>query len=135
MLTVAPDPALAEQAFVTEVIRGMAALCGGGPGPEDETTGDLTIPLGLSAWIVRASIGLPDAFDSLLRVRRAVVVASGLDLRSEPVPLRVGDSRAALRSLGAYLFGLVIRASRHAGVPPTELADMTLSELSEGSRA
>lgn len=129
MLTVAPDPTLAEQAFVTEVVRGMAALCGGGTGPETDAPGDLTIPLGLSAWIVRASIGLPDAFDSLLRLRHAVLIASGLDSASEPVPLRVGDPRAALRSLGAYLFGLVARAARYSGVTPPELAECAILHL------
>jgi len=133
VLTVAPDPALAEQAFVTEVARGMAALCGGEVFTEDENSGDLTIPLGLSAWIVRAAIGLPDAFDSLLRLRRAVLDVSGLDLRSEPVPLRVGDPRAALRSLGAYLFALVHRAAHHAGMTPLELAEATLQQLADGA--
>ena len=131
MLTFAPDQALAEQAFVTEVARGMAALCGGEAFAEDEATGDLTIPLGLSAWIVRAAIGLPDAFDSLLRIRRAVLQVSGLEVRSEPVPLRVSDPRAALRSLGAYLFGLVNRAARHAGMTPRQLAEATLEQLAD----
>lgn len=109
----------------------MAALNPEAPTPEELEAGDLTLPLGLSAWIVRAAIGLPDAYDALLRLRRALLVASGLDLRSEPVPLRVGDQRIALRSLGAYLFGLVGRAARHAGMTPVELAEVTLAELSE----
>src|SRR5579863_2532107 len=103
MLTVAPDPAQAERSFVTEVVRGMAAMCESDTAP-DEARGDLTIPLGLSAWIVRSAVGLPDAYDLLLGLRRALLTVSGLDLRSEPVPLRVGEPRTALRSMGAYLF-------------------------------
>lgn len=131
MRSVASDPARSEEAFVSEVVRGMAALNPEAPTPEELESGDLTLPLGLSAWIVRAAIGLPDAYDALLRLRRALLDASGLDLRSEPVPLRVGDQRIALRSLGAYLFGLVGRAARHAGMTPVELAEVTLAALSE----
>lgn len=136
MPTTAPDPVLSEQAFVSEVLRGMATLNGDEARPEEIVeTGNLTLPLGLSAWIVRAAIGLPDAYDAMLRLRGALVRAAGLDLRSEPVPLRVGDSRIALCSLGAYLFGLVGRAARHAGMSPTELADAALAELSETAPA
>ena len=131
MLTVAPDQGLSEQAFVSEVVRGMAALSAEGPRPDDVEEGDLTLPLGLSAWIVRAAIGLPDAYDAMLRLRKAIVVSGGLELRSEPVPLRVADQRIALRSLGAYLFGLVGRAARHAGVSSVELAEAALDRLSE----
>lgn len=125
-----PDAALeqsrAEAAFVSEVLRGMAALSRPGDPPD---SGDLTIPLGLSAWIVRASIGLPDAYDALLRLRGALLDASGLDRASEPVPLRIAEPHAALKSLGAYLFGLVDRAARHRTVTPVELAEETLMLL------
>jgi hypothetical protein len=127
-----PDQTPAEQAFVTEVVRGMAALGGDGPIPEEQVArGDLTLPLGLSAWILRAAIGLPDAYQAMLRLRRAIVDAAGLDLRSEPVPLRVADQRIALCTLGAYLFSLVGRAARHAGMTPVELAEDVLVRLGE----
>ncbi|MHB8681595.1 MAG: hypothetical protein ACYDA2_05825 [Acidimicrobiales bacterium] len=123
-----PDVALeqgeAETVFVTEVLRGMAALTRPGDPPAG---GDLTIPLGLSAWIVRASIGLPDAYDAMLRLRSALLEASGLDRISEPVPMRFAEPQAALKSLGAYLFGLVDRAARHRGVTAVELAEEALA--------
>jgi hypothetical protein len=125
----ARDPALAERAFVAEVVRGMASLRGGDAGPRRHIEDDLAIPLGLSAWIVRAAVDLPTAYDSLLTVRRAVVEASGLDTRTEPVPIRLPDPPAALRSLGAYLYDLVGRAARHAGLEPLQLAERTLTLL------
>ena len=119
------DPAAAERAFIREVICGMAALRA--EAKPVRRGGDLTIPLGLSAWIVRASVDLPDAYDALLRLRRSVVDVSGLDRASEPVPLRLPDPKAALCSLGSYLYELVGRAARHAGVSPVELAERTLA--------
>jgi hypothetical protein len=124
----AVDPALAELTFVAEVVRGLATLRGE-DSHEPPSPGDLAIPLGLSAWIVRASVDLPDAFDALLRVRAGVLAVSGLDRSSEPVPLRVGDHRAALRSLGSYLYDLVGRAARHARLSPVQLAERTLEQL------
>jgi len=109
----------------------MAALRGEDAGPRSHTEDDLSIPLGLSAWIVRAAVDLPTAYDSLLTMRRALVTAAGLDARTEPVPLRLSDPRAALRSLGAYLYELVGRAARHVGVEPVELAERTLALLEE----
>ena len=120
----AVDPAAAERAFIREVICGMAALQAE-PAPP-RRSGDLSIPLGLSAWIVRASVELPDAYEALLRLRRTVVSVSGLDLVSEPVPLRLPDPKAALCSLGSYLYELVGRAARQARLSPVELAERTL---------
>lgn len=116
---------------MAEVVRGMAALRDGDSGPRRHTGDDLSIPLGLSAWIVRAAVDLPSAYDSLLSLRQVVVAAAGLDRRSEPVPLRLPDPRAALRSLGAYLYDLVGRGARHAGMEPTELAERTLALLDQ----
>ncbi len=120
---------VAELSFVAEVVRGMATLRGEGEPEEAEQAGDLAIPLGLSAWIVRAALDLPHAYEALMRLRRQVLFASGLDMASEPVPLRVGDPRVALWSLGSYLYDLVGRAARHAEVTPVELAERTLALL------
>jgi hypothetical protein len=119
------DPAAAERAFMREVICGMASLRAEAAPPRRD--GDLSIPLGLSAWIVRASVDLPDAYDALLRLRRALIEAADLDRATEPVPLRLPDPKAALCSLGSYLYELVGRAARHAGTSPIELADRTLA--------
>jgi hypothetical protein len=122
------DPVLAERNFVAEVARGLATLRGDDRA-KSMAPGDLSIPLGLSAWIVRASVDLPDAFEALLRLRTGVLAVSGIDRATEPVPLRVGDPRAALRSLGSYLYDLVGRAARHARLTPVELAERTLEQL------
>jgi len=124
----AVDPVPAERTFAAEVLRGLATLRGEEP-REPLPPGDLAVPLGLSAWIVRASVELPDAYDVLLRLRAEVLAVSGLDRSTEPVPLRVGDPRAALAGLGSYLYDLVGRAARHARVPPVELAERTLERL------
>jgi hypothetical protein len=122
------DPVLAERSFVAEVARGLATLRGEEP-LQAMAPGDLAIPLGLSAWIVRAALELPDAYEALLRLRAEVLDVSGLDRTTEPVPLRVGDPRAALRSLGSYLYDLVGRAARHARLSPVELAERTLEQI------
>ena len=118
-----PEPVVSEAAFVSEVMRGLATLwIHGGPAEEE----DLSVPLGLSAWIVRAGIGLPDACDALLDLRSALLEVSGLDRRTEPVPLAFGDPRLALRTVGGYLFGLVGRAAAHSGMHPVALAEAAL---------
>lgn len=132
MADVAYDPQFARRAFVAEVLRGMASLRCGSGGPGRHTEDDLTIPLGLSAWIVRAAMELPDAYDALLGLRSAVVEAAGLHRASEPVPMRLADPRAALRNVGAYLYDLLGRAARHAGTSEIELSERTL-ELMDGS--
>ena len=121
------DPAAAERAFIREVICGMASLRADATPPR--RGGDLSIPLGLSAWIVRASVDLPDAYDALLRLRRAVLEAAGLDRATEPIPLRLPDPKAALCSLGSYLYELVGRAARQASATPVEVAERTLTLL------
>ena len=122
------DPALSERRFVAEVVAGLATLRGD-DGIYEAVYGDLSIPLGLSAWIFRAAMKLPDAYDALLDLRARLLEVSGLDRASEPVPLRVGDQRAALRSLGAYLYDLVGRAARRADLSPVELAERVLEQL------
>lgn len=117
---------MSEAAFVAEVMRGMATLWMHG-GPVDDE--DLSVPLGLSAWVVRGGIGLHDACDALLDLRAALLDVSGLDRHSEPVPLAFGDPRLALRTVGGYLFGLVGRAVAHSGLHPVALAEAVLDSL------
>lgn len=128
----AVDRVLAEQAFLSEVARGMAALRTAPGAPDRHTEDDLSVPFGLSAWIVRAAVDLPDAYEALLRLRSAVVEASGLDAGSEPVPMRLHDPRAALRNLGAYLYELLGRAARHAGLTEIDLCERTLVFIDQG---
>jgi hypothetical protein len=130
----ARDTLPAEQDFVAEVVRGMAALRAA-PGDDGQGRDDLSLPLGLSAWVARAAMGLPDAYAALLGLRSAVVEAAGMHRTSEPVPMRLADPRASLRNLGAYLYELLGRAARHAGVSEVELAERTLAHLEAGEPA
>ncbi|MHB8439483.1 MAG: hypothetical protein ACYDD4_10015 [Acidimicrobiales bacterium] len=112
--------------FVVEVVRGLAVICQSDDGRRGN---DLSVPLGLSAWIVRAALRLPEAYDALLGLRREIVSVSGLDGRHEPRPLGAGDDCAALSSMGVYLYGLVRRAARHADMAPTDMAELVVRRL------
>ncbi len=89
--------------------RGIATLI-----PDDLSTGNLGLELGLSLWMQRAACAI------LLTVRDALVETSGLDPDQEPTPLLAGDDRTATLGLAIYLHDLVDRAasctgrSRHA---------------------
>ena len=48
----------------------------------------------------------------MLELRAALLEASGLDERTEPVPLLVADPVAATISLAVYMDGLLQRAAR-----------------------
>ena len=103
--------------FALEAAHGLAEL-----DPEDLAPGNLTLPLGLSVWMRRGQVGLDDARRALCALRRALLEASGLDERTEPVPLVVADPVAATISLALYLDGLLSRAAASASVSRTELA-------------
>ncbi len=96
---------------------------------EDLEEGTLTVPLGVSAWIVRSDIDLARACDVLMRLRTAIVEVSGLDRGSEPVPMLGGDRRTAVLNLAVYLDGLMARGSRRSGRTRVELAEAALHLL------
>lgn len=127
MLSAVPIPVVSEAAFAAEVVRGMATLWEY-EGPAEEG-GDLSVPLGLSAWIVRAGIGLSDASDVLSDMRAALLEASGLDQGTEPVPIGFADPRTALNTMGPYLFGLVGRALNNSGLDAVALSEAVISRL------
>jgi hypothetical protein len=94
--------------------------------PEDHDAGNLTVPLGVSTWIARSDIDLARACDAMLELRSAFLDVSGLDRRSEPVPLLGGDRRTSVLTLAVYLDGLVERGARHARISRRELAEAAL---------
>ncbi len=104
--------------FMAEVARGLAVLT-----PEDLSAGCLTLPFGLSAWMKRAGVDLATAVEALLSLRSAIIIASGLDERCEPVPLVARDGRTAALSLAVYLDGLMGRAATSRGTTRQELAE------------
>jgi len=73
--------------------------------------GNLTIPLGVSAWIVRSDVDLAQACDAMLELRGAFLSVSGLDLRSEPVPL------VAVTGGPQFSLGRLPRRSHGPGLP------------------
>ena len=111
--------------FVHEAMLGLADL-----GPEDLGHGNLTVPLGLSLWMRRGRIRVETARDAMLELRAAVLRASGLDERTEPVPLLLADPVAATISLALYMDGLLQRAARTNATSRAEMARRALELVS-----
>jgi hypothetical protein len=118
------NPEAVQGAFLREAALGVAGII-----PEDLDPGNLTLPLGVSAWIVRSDVDLAQACQAMLALRSAFVRVSGLDQVSEPVPLLGGDRRTSVLTLAVYLDGLMDRGARLAGCSRTELAEAALDLL------
>ncbi len=103
---------------------GLAAL-----EAEDRTPGNLSLPLGMSLWMRRGGVGVLGARAALLALRGALLEASGLDARSEPVPLVVADPSAATISLALYLDGLLERAASTARMSRQDMAERAVALL------
>lgn len=112
--------------FVQEAMLGLADL-----EPEDFTRGNLTVPLGLSLWMRRGRIRVETARDAMLELRAAVLSASGLDERTEPVPLLLADPVAATINLAAYMDGLLQRAARMKATSCEDIAQQALALVSD----
>jgi len=101
-----PDSRRAVQ-FAKALAHGVAEL-----GTEDPTHDAIELTSGLSAWMGRTSVGLEEAWAGVLMLRLALLEVAGLDLESEPTPLRPGDPKIALVGMTVYLDGLLERAAR-----------------------
>jgi hypothetical protein len=112
--------------FAHEAMLGLADL-----EREDLAHGNLTVPLGLSLWMRRGGIGVEDARDTMFELRAALLSASGLDERTEPVPLLLSDPVAATISLAVYVDGLLQRAARSAATSRLEMARRALAVVSD----
>jgi len=112
------------RSFLREAALGVAAII-----PEDLDPGNLTIPLGVSAWIVRSDVDLAQACEAMLALRSAFLTVSGLDQRSEPVPLLGPDRRNSVLTLAVYLDNLMARGARAARATRGELAEAALALL------
>jgi hypothetical protein len=117
-------PEAVERSFLREAALGVAGIL-----PEDLERGILTVPLGVSTWMARSEVDLSQACDLLLELRFAFLAVSGLDQRTEPVPLLGGDRRTSVLTLAVYLDGLVERGARASGITRTELAQAALAVL------
>ena len=113
-----------QPSFLREAALGVAGVI-----PEDLDPGNLTLPLGVSAWIVRSDVDLTEACQAMLELRSAFLAVSGLDRHSEPVPLLGGDRRTSVLTLTVYLHGLMERGARCARMTRTELAEAALDLL------
>jgi hypothetical protein len=107
-----------------DVVRGLAVFAG-----HDFTAGRHTLRFAMSVWLRQQGTDPEVAVLALMRLRRRLVVAGGLDDAKEPIPLLPSDTRAALFNLGAYLHDLLHRAAASAGVAPTDLAEAVASSL------
>jgi hypothetical protein len=123
-MQVAVEAQTVEGRFLHEAALGVADML-----PEDLEAGNLTIPFCVSIWIRRSDIDLSGACEALLQLRSALVEVSGLDRRSEPVPLLAGDRRNAILGLAVYLDGLVERGARQSGTTRQDLARGALDLL------
>ena len=112
--------------FAHEAMLGLADL-----ESEDFSHGNLTVPLGLSLWMHRGRIRIETARDAMLVLRRALLAASGLDERTEPVPLLVADPVAATISLAVYMDGLLQRAARMTALSRVDVATRALALVSD----
>ncbi len=92
-------------------------------------TSPLALPLALSVCMERHEAGTDGLIAAMLSLRRAVLTVSGLDPRSEPVPLVVGDPRTAALGLAEYLRGLVSRAAYACAAAPDDVAQAAAAHL------
>jgi hypothetical protein len=112
--------------FAHEAMLGLADL-----EAEDLTYGNLSVPLGLSLWMRRGRIRVETARDAMLKLRTALLSASGLDEKTEPVPLLVADPVAATISLALYMDGLLQRAARMTQSSRVDIATRALAFISD----
>jgi hypothetical protein len=112
--------------FAHEAMLGLADL-----EAEDLNYGNLSVPLGLSLWMRRGRIRVETARDAMLKLRTALLSASGLDEKTEPVPLLVADPVAATISLALYMDGLLQRAARMTQSSRVDIATRALAFISD----
>jgi hypothetical protein len=97
--------------------------------PEDLRAECLTLPLPISSWLRVHALDPDEACQALMALREALIESSGIEARSEPVPLVVGDRRHAVLNLARYLDQLVERAGGVAGKDRGGVIDSALAEL------
>ena len=120
--------------MVTTDRRGFgAALLGGLAelGPVDPFSDDLSLELGISLWLRRSGTSLLGARATLLKVRRLIIEAGGLDGATEPVPLVGRSPRLDVINLVAYVGDLLHRASCEAGCTVRSVVDRVVAGLPE----
>jgi len=89
----------------------------------------LMLPLALSVCMERHDAGTEGLISAMQSLRRAVLAVSGLDPRSEPVPLVTGDPRTAALGLAEYMRNLLVRAARACAAAPDDVASAAAARL------
>jgi hypothetical protein len=99
------------------MILGLADL-GPFPAPGD----DLSLELGLSAWLYRSGSSLDQAIDEMFEVRALVLEVAEMDAATEPVPFVGRSSELDLVTMAVYLDSLLARAAHSAELSRSSLA-------------
>jgi hypothetical protein len=88
---------------------------------------NITLKLSLSLWIRLAGADLAATRWELLALRADLLQVSGLDHRTEPVPLTAREDDRAVLILSVYLLGLIDRAARSTGRGRGEVVEAALA--------
>jgi hypothetical protein len=110
--------------FGSAALRGLSALA---PGAADDT--DLCLELGLSIWLRSSGTDLASARTTFLHLRALLVEESGLDARTEPIPLLGHAAELDLKNLAVYLGQLVERGAAQAKCDPEVLIEAVIGRL------
>ena len=116
----------APQGFGPAVLCGLAEL-----GPVDPSSGDLSLELGVSAWMRSHATTLEQARDLLLDLRLRILEAADLDEATEPVPFVGRSPRLDVIMLISYVAGLLRRAATASQCSAGVLAERVSAALPE----
>jgi hypothetical protein len=120
----------APQGFGPAVLCGLAEL-----GPVDPSSGDLSLELGVSAWMRSHATTLEEARGLLLVIRRRILETAGLDEATEPVPFVGRSPRLDVIMLISYVAALLRRAAAGSGCSAASLAARVAAALPEPEAA
>jgi hypothetical protein len=103
--------------FGPAVLHGLAEL-----GAVDAASGDLSLELGLSAWMRAHTTSLEETRRLLLEMRLVIVASAGLDEATEPLPFVGRSARLDVITLISCLAQTLRRGAAEAGCTARELA-------------
>ncbi len=112
--------------FGTALLYGLAEL-----GPVDPSSGDLSLELGVSAWMRSHTTSLAEARRLLLEMRLLILEVAEMDGATEPVPLVGRSPRSDVIMLISYVARLLRRGAANAERSPADLAYRVSAQLSE----
>lgn len=124
-----PAPDAGEDEASEHLVAAEVAAVLAGATDEVLAKAPLTLPLALSICMERHDAGTEGLISAMQALRHAVLSVSGLDPRTEPVPLVAGDPRTAALGLADYLRDLLVRAGRSCAAAPDEVASAAAARL------